>query len=95
MGRLASDSGEDIIELSFREACNQIIHAKDFVPQSKVSKIIDDYEDRVYLPFIRLEGNKGQSTWNAIIDVGKYCVCALTLLNAYDMSEVYSRTGEL
>lgn len=95
VGQLTSIPGEDKVDLSFRETCNKIIHAKDFVPQSKVSKIIDDYEDRVYLPFIKLDGKKGKSSWNVIIDIGKYCICALTLLDAYDMSEVYSRTGEL
>lgn len=95
VGRLISDSDENMVDLSFREACNKIVHAKDFVPQSRVSKIIDDFEDRVYLPFIKLEGKKGKSTWNAIIDIGKYCACALTLLDAYDMSEVSFRTGEL
>lgn len=84
-----------MFNLSFREACNKIVHAKDFAPQSKVSKIVDDFEDRVYLPFIKLVGKKGKSNWNAIIDIGKYCTCALTLLNIYDMSEVSSRTGEL
>ena len=95
VGRLSSDSGENMIDLSFREACNKIVHAKDFVPQSRVSKIIDNFEDRVYLPLIKLDGKRGKSTWNAIIDIGKYCACALTLLAAYDRSEVYTRTGEL
>lgn len=95
VGQLISNPGEDKVDLSFREACNKIIHAKDFIPQSKVSKIVDNFEDRVYLPFIKLVGKKGKSNWNAIIDIRKYCACALTLLDIYDMSEVYSRTGEL
>lgn len=92
VGKLILDSGENTVNLSFREACNKIVHAKDFVPQSKVSKIVDNFEDRVYLPFIKLVGKKGTSNWNAIVDVGKYCTCALILLDTYDMSEVYSRT---
>lgn len=95
VGELILDSGENTVNLSFREACNKIVHAKDFAPQSKVSKIVDNFEDRVYLPFIKLVGKKGKSNWNAIIDIGKYCTCALTLLDTYDMSEVSFRTGEL
>ena len=48
VGQLTSIPGGDKVDLSFREACNKIIHAKDFVAQSKVSKIIDDYEDKDY-----------------------------------------------
>lgn len=47
-----------LIDELFRKACNKIIYAKNFVPQSKISKIIDDYEDRVYRPFIKLNGKK-------------------------------------
>ena len=40
VGQLTSIPGGDKVDLSFREACNKIIHAKDFVPQSKVSKLL-------------------------------------------------------
>ena len=95
VGKLILDSGENTVNLSFREACNKIVYAKDFAPQSKVSKIVDNFEDRVYLLYIKLVGKKEKSNWNAIIDIGKYCTCALTLLDIYDMSEVSFRTGEL
>lgn len=81
--------------LSFREACNKIIHAKDFVPQSQVERITDGYADRAYLPKIKLIGQKGSFSWEATVDVPQYCVCALKLLDEYDMSDVSCRTGEL
>ena len=95
VGYLTSDTDEIASDLPFREACNKIIHASDFEPQLKVSRIIDNHEDRVYLPSIKLKGQQSKSMWTAYIDIPKYCICALTLLRNYDMSEVYTRTGEL
>lgn len=81
--------------LPFREACNKIIHAKDFIPRSKVERIKDSCEDRAYLPEIKLIGQKGNIVWEAIVNVPQYCVCALKLLDEYEMSDVSCRTGEL
>ena len=90
-----NETNETKSDLCFREACNKIIHASDFDPQLKVARIINNHEDKVYLPFIKLKGQKNRSVWIAHIDISKYCICALTLLRRYDMSEVYTRTGEL
>ena len=89
------ETNETKSDLCFRAACNKIIHASDFDPQLKVARIINNHEDKAYLPFIKLKGQKNRSVWIAHIDISKYCICALTLLRRYDMSEVYTRTGEL
>lgn len=95
VGTLTSLQDKEPVNLSFREACNKIIHAKEFIPQSKVVRIIDGFEDRMYLPFIKLVGKKDNVAWNATIEIEKYCACALTFLDDYSMSEVYFRTGAL
>lgn len=95
VGTLAKACNDNPQDLSLREACNKIIHAKEFLPQSKVARIIDDFEDREYLPSIKLTGKKGGKTWSATIDLEKYCTYALSVLDDYNMSEVYFRTGNL
>lgn len=95
VGTLTSLSDKASVSLSFREACNKIIHAKEFIPQSNVARIVDGVEDRIYLPFVKLAGQKDNIVWNATIEVEKYCTCALTFLDDYSTSEVYLRTGDL
>lgn len=95
VGTLTSLYDKNPVGLSLREACNKIIHAKEFIPQSSVAREIDGVEDRVYLPSIKLVGKKNNIVWNATLDIEKYCACALTFLDDYYMSEVYFRTGDL
>lgn len=95
VGTLTKACNEDPQGLSLREAYNKIIHAKEFLPQSKVARIVDEFEDREYLPSIKLTGEKDGKTWSATIDLEKYCAYALSVLEEYCMSEVYFRTGNL
>lgn len=95
IGTLTSIHDRESTSLSFREACNKIIHAKEFLPQSRVVKIVDGVEDREFLSTIKLIGKKDGVIWNATIEIEKYCACALVFLDDYDMSEVYFRSGSL
>lgn len=95
VGTLTKSCNENPQSLSLREACNKIIHAKEFLPQSKVARVIEDFEDREYLPSIKFTGEKDGKTWSATIDLEKYCAYALSVLDDYNMSEVYFRTGAL
>jgi hypothetical protein len=95
VGTLTSTCDKESQALSFREACNKIIHAKEFQPQSKVARIIDGFQDREYLPFIKLVGEKDSIVWTATIEIEKYCACAIIFLDDYNMSDVYFRTGDL
>lgn len=95
VGALVKNYSAKPQNLSFREACNKIIHAKEFLPISKVATIIDEFEDREYLPSIKLTGEKDGAVWSATIDLEKYCVYALVVLDNYAGSDIRLRTGNL
>jgi hypothetical protein len=84
-GRLKTDSGE--ISLSLREACNKVIHAKEFqFAQSAFSsaKIPNDEAVLYYDPLVYFWGEHGKSEWTAALDVRRFCntaalICRVTL----------------
>jgi hypothetical protein len=67
------------IQLSFREACNKIVHANDFTLnkiKSNKTKYLDNY--------IIVKGSKGRERWTAKIEIEKYVVDGLCLTKFYD-----------
>lgn len=81
VGCIKSDKGEGALD--FREACNKIIHAREFITESENS---NDGTDNVkyYIPFITLRGTQGKQKWLAKLDVEKYVTNGLCLIKTYD-----------
>lgn len=84
-GRLTR--GKEKVELSLREACNKIIHAKGF---QFSQSILDSGESDIaspifyYDPVVLFWGEHGKSDWMAALDVRRFCdvaalICRVTL----------------
>lgn len=68
--------------LYFREACNKIIHAIKFLPNTSPKNKPE--RDQHYLPKIDIEGTQGKIKWKAVIDIKKYVCNGLSLIKQYD-----------
>lgn len=73
-------------ELSFRNACNKIVHATEFQPET-----VQTHNSRTtpqmyayYTSFVTLQGENGKRQWAARIDLHKYILSALALTTEYD-----------
>ena len=84
VGSLTEDSSKK--ELTFREACNKIVHALKFQPQTKPAQNSPDYliKDAYYIPLTRLLGEKGKKKWETEIDMHRFLLSALALTKAYE-----------
>ena len=70
VGKLEEPIGSQAGDLSLREACNKIIHAREI----KYEIINGDYEwNRFLKPTISLYGEKHKNKWRAILDVKDFC----------------------
>jgi len=63
-------NNDEHIDLNIREACNKIIHAKEF--GFDVQKFRGK-EQHYFKPFFNITGTKGKSDWFAYIDVLFFC----------------------
>ncbi len=68
-------------DLSFRTACNKIIHAIKFIPQTEPDS--EPERNQWYTKKIRLEGEY-DGKWKAEIDIEKYVCEGLLLIKQYD-----------
>jgi len=69
-------------DLFFREACNKIIHAINFLPKTSPENKLEC--DQYYLPKINLEGIQGNIKWKAEVDIKKYICDGLSFIKQYD-----------
>ena len=80
VGTLKKEKSE--INLSFREACNKIIHAIKFLPKTAPEK--QPERNQYYLEKIVLEGKNGKEKWWAELHINKYVCDGLLLIKQYD-----------
>lgn len=69
-------------DLRFRDACNKIIHAIKFLPQTLPKN--KDGQYHYYIEQIILKGELNSDNWEAQIDLDKYVSNGLFLLKKYD-----------
>ncbi len=70
VGELIESEESEPIDLTAKEACNKIIHAKEFV--FDVSKVRNS--SLHYLnPYIYIYGTKGKKSWKATLDLVLFC----------------------
>lgn len=70
VGKLEEPIGRQTKDLTLREACNKIIHAKEI----KYEVINGDYEcNRFLKPTIYLYGKRQENKWRAILNVKDFC----------------------
>ena len=60
-------------DLSFREACNKILHASEVLP--KTVEIAEEVAPALE-PLVDLYGEKGKKPWKAVLDVRLFAVAA-------------------
>lgn len=77
------------LQLSFREACNKIVHATEFYLNTRKTKVTNtEYLDG----FVTAKGIQGKESWTAEIEIEKYVIDGLCLIKLYDENwEVSSR----
>lgn len=69
-------------KLNFREACNKIIHATEFLPKTYGKRKIES--EKYFQPKIELKGTYQSKEWKAVLDIKKYVTYGLSLLKQYD-----------
>ena len=69
-------------DLTFREACNKIVHAIKFSPKTLPNN--KPARGQYYLPKINLEGTKDKTKWKVELDINKYVCDGLSLIKQYD-----------
>lgn len=67
--------------LSFREACNKIVHANSVHLNTKKHKVD---QPEILEEFITVKGIKGNDLWTATIDIERFVVNGLCLIKFYD-----------
>lgn len=80
-GYLFEPINSDKRDLTFREACNKIIHAKsiDFLEQKTFFNLSGGKKiEAVYFEAeVKLCGSKGKKEWKAVLDVVEFCRASL------------------
>ena len=69
-------------ELSFREACNKIVHAVKFIPKTHSNK--KPIHEIYFISKVYLEGAKEKTKWKAVLDINKFVCDGLSLAKQYD-----------
>lgn len=87
IGQLITE--QNTLPLTFREACNKIVHSNEFLLNTQQSEVSEtDFLDG----FITVKGNKGKESWIAKIEIDKYVINGLCLTKFYDEDwEISSR----
>lgn len=65
-----TDENSPTEELSFREACNKIIHAEKIMPE--LQQVKGAYTPFL-LPEVTLYGEQNRREWKAVLDIHSYC----------------------
>jgi len=69
-------------ELSFREACNKIVHAVNFISKTRSNK--KPMHEIFFISKVYLEGAKEKTKWKAVLDIDKFVCDGLSLAKQYD-----------
>jgi hypothetical protein len=80
-GMLQTDA--EVEELSLREACNKIIHAR----KINFDQMPDDGQEGHFGPTVYLYGMRGRTTWKATLNIRQYLAHAGRLLRARNLVE--------
>jgi hypothetical protein len=80
-GTLRMDAEEE--ELSLREACNKIIHAR----KISFDRLPNEGQEGHFGPFVYLYGMRGRTAWKATLNIRQYLAYAGRLLRARSLAE--------
>ena len=80
-GKLQRDTEEE--ELSLREACNKIIHAR----RINFDQLPNKGQESHFGPFVYLYGMHGRTAWKATLNIRQYLAYAGRLLRARSLAE--------
>lgn len=70
--------------LTFRQACNSVIHAKEILPYRAPKRDSNKKVKRVYTDRITVRSTHRRKTTRALIDIIKFVRIADTLINAFE-----------